>query len=183
MPALAARIPPRHETVGAVELAHGDRPRAIPMLLQGDIDQQSGGKREACEQQHDGTASHPQARGRQHAFGRERHAGRYRQRRNDPHARVAQMRRPRQLAEQDLIQERELPSLRIEQQSRNFQIEPRKKSEHEAGRCADNERDHEAGAVHAGFPSGGGAGWKGRAASEPHTPPSPACGGGMGRGA
>jgi hypothetical protein len=64
---------------------------------------------------------------------------------------IAQLRRPRRLAEQDLMAQGEVPRLRIVKQSRDPQIELREESEHEAGHGADGERDHEAGAVHAGF--------------------------------
>ncbi len=149
-PALPARIPPRHELPGAVELRHHHRPRPSPVALEGEIGQHDGGEQDGDQQKHRRASRNQHRPVRPHQLSHDGNQRRQRQRPGDPHRGIA-----REGGKPVLLQ-RKRCARGIVEQCRQLQVEFGKNPEQQSDDERQAQRDNKSGPVHgAGFSRGG----------------------------
>ncbi len=145
--AVATRVPPGPEMLVAAELAHVDRTRASPVLLEHDIGDETGRERERRHDQQDRTPRNGEQAVRPDQLDDGRDEGRQRDERDHPGDGIARAQDGR------IIGTPEPAMAGIEEQRGEMQIEPRPDPEDHAGDSRDGKRDDQAGSVHASIPA------------------------------
>ncbi len=147
--AIAARIPPRHEMLGAAELGHVDGARAAPVTLEDDVGEEAGRERERGHHQGRGPARDQHRPPRQHQLAQH---GESRGRDQEGHDQAAEI---THAVERRIEARPKAACGRIEERPHQVEIEPRVEAEQQADRGGERQRDQKPSAIHLAVPAGG----------------------------
>src|SRR5262249_56440802 len=140
--AIAARVPPRAEMLVTAEFGYVDRARTRPMLFEAEIGEHAGSKRERDQHQQDRAPGNEQRPLRTEQLDDGRDGRRQGDERDQPDSGVPG-------AEIDrIVAAPKTPARRVEERTRKLDVELRPNAEDQAHGCPDDERNHEADAVH-----------------------------------